>query len=70
MDLTTCPLTSFSSKNGLLAIEDIIILEAVAAFMCFTEESIEKDYERVLLHDLVVNFVLCFDYYYQYLTLT
>jgi hypothetical protein len=48
MDLTTCPLTSFSSKNGLPNVEDIIILEAVAAFMCSTEEFIEKGCGRVL----------------------
>jgi hypothetical protein len=48
MDLTTCPLTSFSSKNGLLTVEDIIILEAVAAFMGSTEEFIEKGCVKVL----------------------
>jgi hypothetical protein len=54
MDLTTCPLTSFSSKNGPQRVEDIVILEAVAAFMYFSEEqAIEKGYMKLFVMKIV-----------------
>jgi hypothetical protein len=37
-------LSSFSSKNGPLIVEDIIILEAAVALMFSVEEFIEKEF--------------------------
>jgi len=42
MGFTARPLTSFSSKNGPLNVEDIIILEAAAVLMLSIEGIIEK----------------------------